>query len=51
MVSDTVDAGPLRLDPVADDALLIVPPAHPLAEKQEVAFAAVLNEPLVALSD
>ncbi len=25
-----------------------VPPAHPLAEK-EVAFAAVLNEPLVAL--
>lgn len=26
-----------------------VPPAHPLAEKEEVAFAAVLNEPLVAL--
>ena len=41
---------PLRLDPVADDPLvLIVPPARPLAEKQEVAFAAVLNEPLVAL--
>ncbi len=38
------------LDPVADDPLvLIVPPARPLAEKQEVAFAAVLNEPLVAL--
>ncbi|MBX4298890.1 hypothetical protein K4H04_24335, partial [Mycobacterium tuberculosis] len=29
--------------------VLIVPPARPLAEKQEVAFAAVLNEPLVAL--
>ncbi|WP_436900152.1 LysR substrate-binding domain-containing protein [Klebsiella pneumoniae] len=42
--------GTLRLDPVADDPLvLIVPPARPLAEKQEVAFAAVLNEPLVAL--
>ncbi len=42
--------GPLRLDPVADDPLvLIVPPARPLAEKEEVAFAAVLNEPLVAL--
>ncbi|CCI76819.1 unnamed protein product [Klebsiella pneumoniae subsp. rhinoscleromatis SB3432] len=42
--------GTLRLDPVADDPLvLIVPPAHPLAEKEEVAFAAVLNEPLVAL--
>lgn len=50
VVSDAVDPGPLRLDPVADDPLvLIVPPAHPLAEKQEVAFAAVLNEPLVAL--
>ncbi len=50
VVSDAVDAGPLRLDPVADDPLvLIVPPARPLAEKQEVAFAAVLNEPLVAL--
>lgn len=37
-------------DAVADDPLvLIVPPARPLAEKQEVAFAAVLNEPLVAL--
>ncbi len=48
VVSDAV--GPLRLDPVADDPLvLIVPPARPLAEKQEVAFAAVLNEPLVAL--
>ncbi len=35
---------------VADDPLvLIVPPARPLAEKQEVAFAGVLNEPLVAL--
>ena len=42
--------GTLRLDPVADDPLvLIVPPARPLAEKEEVAFAAVLNEPLVAL--
>ena len=50
VVSDAVDPGPLRLDPVADDPLvLIVPPAHPLAEKEEVAFAAVLNEPLVAL--
>lgn len=50
VVSDAVDPGPLRLDPVADDPLvLIVPPARPLAEKQEVAFAAVLNEPLVAL--
>ncbi len=50
MVSDAVDPGPLRLDPVADDPLvLIVPPARPLAEKEEVAFAAVLNEPLVAL--
>lgn len=29
--------------------MLIVPPARPLGEKQEVAFAAVLNEPLVAL--
>lgn len=33
----------------AHPAVLIVPPARPLAEKQEVAFAAVLNEPLVAL--
>ncbi len=51
VVSDAVDPGPLRaLDPVADDPLaLIEPPARPLAEKQEVAFAAVLNEPLVAL--
>ncbi len=50
VVSDAVDPGPLRLDPVADDPLvLIVPPARPLAEKEEVAFAAVLNEPLVAL--
>lgn len=50
VVSDAVDPGPLRLDPVADDPLvLIVLPARPLAEKEEVAFAAVLNEPLVAL--
>jgi DNA-binding transcriptional LysR family regulator len=48
VVSDAVDPGPLRLDPVADDPLvLIVPPAHPL--ETEVAFAAVINEPLVAL--
>ncbi|MFK9882344.1 LysR family transcriptional regulator, partial [Klebsiella pneumoniae] len=34
VVSDAVDPGPLRLDPVADDPLvLIVPPARPLAEK------------------
>jgi DNA-binding transcriptional LysR family regulator len=36
VVSDAVDPGPLRLDPVADDPLvLIVPPAHPLAEKRK----------------
>lgn len=35
VVSDAVDPGPLRLDPVADDPLvLIVPPARPLAEKR-----------------
>jgi DNA-binding transcriptional LysR family regulator len=46
VVSDAVDPGPLHLDPVADDPLvLIVPPTHPLAETNEVAFAAVINEP------
>lgn len=36
VVSDAVDPGPLRLDPVADDPLvLIVPPAHPLAENRK----------------
>lgn len=50
VVSDAVDPGPLHLDPVADDPLvLIVPPTHPLAGANEVAFAAVINEPLVAL--
>lgn len=29
--------------------VLIVPPTHPLAGANEVAFAAVINEPLVAL--
>ncbi len=49
VVSDAVDPGPLHLDPVADDPLvLIVPPTHPLAGANEVAFAAVINEPLVA---
>ena len=36
VVSDAVDPGPLRLDPVADDPLvLIVPPARPLAENRK----------------
>ena len=32
-----------------DPLVLIVPPTHPLAGANEVAFAAVINEPLVAL--
>ncbi len=49
MVSDAVDPGPLRLEPVAEDPVLIVPPAHALRETAEVAFATIIHEPLVAL--
>lgn len=50
VVSDAVDPGPLRLEPVAEDPLvLIVPPAHALRETAEVAFATIIHEPLVAL--
>ena len=49
VVSDAVDPGPLRLDPVADDPLVLIAASSPSGRKQEVAFAAVLNEPLVAL--
>ncbi|MCH9289830.1 LysR substrate-binding domain-containing protein [Klebsiella quasipneumoniae] len=50
VVSDAVDPGPLRLEPVAEDPLvLIVPPAHALSDAAEVAFATIIHEPLVAL--
>ncbi|MCD9033532.1 LysR family transcriptional regulator [Luteimonas sp. Y-2-2-4F] len=51
IVSDAVDAGGLRLHPVASDHLvLIVPPDHALADGPARSFAEVAAEPFVGLA-
>jgi DNA-binding transcriptional LysR family regulator len=52
IMADVVDAGALELRPLLQDRLLVVAAsAHPLASETEIAFADVLREPLVGLTD
>lgn len=50
IVSDAVDAGDLRLQPLSRHHLsLIVPPAHRLAERRAIRFGETREEPFVGL--
>ena len=52
LISDAVDVGPLHLQPVADDPLVVLlPESHDLGTRHNLVFADVLSEPFVALAD